>query len=325
MEAFEAIQGGNPDALGDALDQKPCDLETLMICAILLGSLDSVKVLYDKGYEQQRSTDPDKHPALVAVNCGQLEILRFVVDRSGAPRALRRICAVKGDVEMLRYVRELGCMFDERTTKTAAGRGDLEALRYLHESGPPWDSRTLVAAVEANSLPCLEYAHVHGCPQEDNRGWRHHVLRTHSLPVLRYVCEHMDAAFASRMMEDTARALATTEDGRPCWWASLRWSEDLDWPLVLYLGRKLGAGLPEVLAKAKATRTERAAALAGVFWKARKLLCAEETRVLQSETEIGRRKISRRLHGRMALWDALARVPKELQERIAVEAHLIIL
>jgi hypothetical protein len=155
---------------------------------------------------------------------------------------------------MLQYVRELGCVFDEQTTVTAAERGDLKALRYLHMNGVPWNFMTLVAAVEADSLPCLEYAHMHGCPQNINTSWFCRVLRAHSLPVLRYVCEHMDAPFASRMLEDTARNLATTEDGCRRR-ASKQWFKGLDWPLVLYLGRKLGAALPDVLAEAKATRT----------------------------------------------------------------------
>jgi hypothetical protein len=224
-------------------------------------------------------------------------------------------------MEMLQCVRELKYVFDEEATET--NRWNLEALQYLYISGDPRDFQTLAAAVEAAYWAWLMYPRKDDCPVD---AWLFQELRGHNVPILRYVCEHMDPAFAQRTLESTARALAARVDDRRRW-ASKLWDEGLDWPLVLYLGRKLGAALPEALAQAKATRTERAVALAGVFWKARKQLCAEESRVLHREMAVGEgiRKTIRSLHGWMALWDVLARVPKELQEGIAVEAHLIIL
>jgi hypothetical protein len=334
-EAHWAAGRGNPDALSAALDRKEFrDWDGVMEIAVCSGTLDCVKVLYDKGYEQRRPTGPYLHPAVLAMDDGQLEILRFVVDRSGPPPPSAVLwCegAVKGGVEMLKYVQELGCVFGGEITEAAAEQGDLEALRYLHMTGAPWDFRTLVAALMADSLPCLQYAHMHGCPQEVPEARRCRVLRAPSLPVLRYVCEHMDATFASRMLEGTASALAETVDRRRG--ASELRAEGLDWPLVLYLGRKLGSALPEALAEAKATQTERALALAGVFWKAGKQLRVEEMKLLHRKAAGGEdenqmckmRKITYADAERMALWDAMARVPKELQERIAAEAELIML
>jgi hypothetical protein len=231
---------------------------------------------------------------------------------------------------MLQYVQELGCVFNARTVGAAARRGDLEALRYLHGIGTPWNSWTLAAAVQADSLPCLVYAHTHCCPQNDQGKWFFYSSRACSLPVLRYVCDHMDPAFAAKVVDWTSDVLSHQIEWRR--WASKPWEEGLDWPLVLYLGRKLGPALPAVLAEAKATQAERAAALAGVFWKAKKQLYAEGTKLLHREAAGGeenkqvckRRKITCAVAERMTLWDAMARVPKELQECIAVEAHLII-
>jgi hypothetical protein len=324
---FAALDG-NPYTLRAALDrEEPCDWDDVMSVAVWSGSLDCVNVLYDKGYEQHRSRRPSIHPAVFAVQYLQLKILRFVVDRSGPPRAEELHCAnaVEGGVEMLQYVRELGCVFDERTTEAAATWADLEALQYLHVNGAPWNSCTLAAAVEVDSLPCLEYAHTHGCPHDDVKHWVFLSVRPCSLPVLRYVCEHLNPAFAAQVLYWTSNVLS-------CQVTILRrvsepLDEGLDWPLVLYLGRKLGADLPEALAEAKATRTERAAALAGIFLKAGKQLRAEETRLLHREAAGGEENsiITKADAEWMALWDAMARVPKELQERIAVEAELIML
>jgi hypothetical protein len=218
---------------------------------------------------------------------------------------------------MLQYVQELGCVFDEWATKVASGRGDLEALRYLNMCGAPWNDRTLTAAVGADSLPCLTYAHSHGCPQADNEAEFYRWLRAHSLPVLRYVCEHMGPAFAPRVLKNTAEAVLSAMD----------WGKELDWPRVLYLARKWGGPLPKGLAYAKATLTKRAATLAGVFWMAGRQLYAEPTRLLHRKAGGGEEdhESTDTDAERMALWDAMARVPTELVERIAVEAHLIML
>jgi hypothetical protein len=318
VEAVEAAQSGNPDALRHALDQQePQFWDHLMLAAVASSNLDCVRVLYDKGYQQDLCRRPLNHPAIFAAQYGKLEILRYVVDRSGLPAPLGYFCksAVMGGVEMLQYVRELGCVFDEKTTEAAASNGDFEVLRYLHMSGAPWDSRTLAAAVDADSLPCLEYAHTHGCPQEVGADDEFEEGDAKSLPVLRYVCEHMDPVYAAKTLEVTA---STLDFKLVSGWPQELWGKPLDWSLVLYLGRKLGPALPESVANAVATQKERAAAFAGVFFKARKQLHADETRLLH-------RGPAGDAHAeRLALWDAMARVPKELQERIALEAHLII-
>jgi hypothetical protein len=174
----------------------------------LQGNLDCVKVLYEKGYEQHRSTGPSSHPAVFAVWYGQLNILRFVVDRSGPPRAevLPGEYAVEGGMEMMRYVRDLGCVFDEWATQNAATRGDVEALRYLHMNGAPWNFRTLKAAVQRDSLPCL--AHMNGCPQVCLGCWSSYHFPAYSMPVLRYVCEHMDPPVAAKVLDVTAYDLS---------------------------------------------------------------------------------------------------------------------
>jgi hypothetical protein len=323
--------GRNPDLLRYALDHMvPSSWDAAMEFAIFSCNLQSVKLLYEKGYEQHRSSgDRYDHPAHCAIRHGTLEIFWFAVDRSGPPQAevLRRAVARRGwpgGVEMLRYMRKLGCEFDAQTTERAARRGDLEALRYAHMSGAPWNVRTLEAAVWAGSLPCLKYAHMHGCPQEAVEDRPNYLISAGSLPILRYVYEHMDAAWAARMLETTARSEAGSQNSCEL---LLRQEPRLDWQLVLYLGQKLGPALPEALTEAVAIRKERAAALAGVFWKAGQLQRAEEMRSHLREAACGEGKadVTHADAERMAMWEAMARVPKELREHIALEAHLIVL
>jgi hypothetical protein len=214
--------------------------------------------------------------------------------------------------------------------------------------------------VLADSLPCLEYAHVHACPQEEHIWWPCYDFQGRSLPVLRYVCEHLGPALAAKTLEDTAGFLSyQVESFRRV----IHESENrVDWSLVLYIERKLGeAALPKALAETRARRMKRAAALAGVFWKAGKQLCAEEARLVQVDVASGEEsrkitcaeesskitsaeesskitcaeesskitcaeessKITCADAERMAVWDAMSQVPSELQELIAVKAYLV--
>eukprot|EP00884_Botryococcus_braunii_P008386 jgi/Botrbrau1/17549/Bobra.0766s0005.1 len=118
-----------------------------------------------------------------------------------------------------------------------------------------------------------------------------------SLPVLQYVCDHMDPMWAAAVVKKTAVRLE--------YWAK-KYGEEVDWQLVLYLARKLGQPLPPRLHKIAAVRRGRAAALAGCVFKAGKL--ARE----QVSDPSG------------ALWAAVAQVPCELWLKIAVHAHLVI-
>jgi hypothetical protein len=331
IEASEAVENGDPDRLRDVLGriQDGCSWEIVMRLAICSGSLDCGKVLYDNGYEQRRLRVGD-HPAVLAVQHGRREILRFVVDRSGVPshpgRRLWYPAVMMGGVELLQYLREQGCVFNASTTDSAADEGNLEALRYLHMAGAPWNCNTLYAAVRADSLPCLEY--MHGCSWEDDKDPGYYDAGARSLPVLRYVCEHMNPFFADKILDATATGLnnqARARQSDKVW--EQRMGKEPDWPLMLYVGQIFGGALPKDVKKEVATQKERAAALAGVVWKARKLVRAEETRVLLMESahEKGNSRVMHADAERIAMWDAMGRVPEELRERIAAEAHLTIL
>jgi hypothetical protein len=315
-----------PDGILRTVNQlKPGEWDAAMSSAIEIRDLPCVKLLYDKGYDVHRSNDPARHPAFDAIREGWLEGLRCVVERSGPPDVARLACkdAVKGGVKMLQYLRELGAVFNARTTRAVAERGDLEALRFLQECGAPWDFQTIVAAVAAGSLSCLEYAHKHGCPTRPTTGVQEPRWgpsdSANNLAVLQYMCKQMDPTWAAAVLKRTASTLAS--------WADM----DLisDWQIVLFVERKLGAATPEALARVVAARKQRAATLAWVFRKAGLLVKEEESRGLLERGEADgvhvnkRRKKSHRNAGQLALWEVMDRVPKELQEVIAVKANLI--
>jgi hypothetical protein len=324
----DLAKSGNADALRYALQRAdPVSWDSAMDNAIDSCSLECVKALYEKGYDRHRSKSPSRHPALEAVRLGWLEGLKFVVENSGPPAAKLLDCeaVLEAGVEMLKYVSKLGFIFDASTTEAAAQRGDLEALMFAHERGALWGVRTLAAAIRADSLPCLEYAHQHGCPHGVVGGrFLADVACAQSASVLRYVCEHMDPTWAGEVLKCTARYVAIKVERDH----TSRHNEQL-WQLVLYLGRKLGTDLPEPIAEAVAVRKGRAASLAGVFWKAGKVRGGDGRMTVEGELcqggEVTKRRKSRHADAEfVSLWEVMARVPEELREVLALEAHLII-
>eukprot|EP00884_Botryococcus_braunii_P021882 jgi/Botrbrau1/8378/Bobra.0237s0001.1 len=325
-----------------------CPLGRAMQRASFQGRLDCMQVLYDKGYEQ--CEDSWFHPAARVIagsflgNCQtRLECLRLAVRRSGKPNPqVYGTCvqippafadswrAVNGGEEFLRHVCELGAV-SERTTNYIASMGRVGVLQYVLAKGAPWSTETFEAAImgcmcspfwkppPGDSLGCLQCLHEHARATARTEEWERpseeafsgcpYWMETYSpsLEVLQYVCDHMGPTWSDRLLKATAQKLAVqateVKDGEDT-------ARHVDWEMVqvvLYLARKLKDGLPHPLGELVAARRERAAALAGVFFKA------------------GRMARKRGRSPSRALWDALGRLPSELRERIASQAHLILL
>jgi len=50
------------------------------------------------------------------------------------------ICINEGHLEVLKYLHENGCPWDEEGCVYASRNGHIEVLKYLHENGCPWDN-----------------------------------------------------------------------------------------------------------------------------------------------------------------------------------------
>eukprot|EP00884_Botryococcus_braunii_P004967 jgi/Botrbrau1/14471/Bobra.0014s0109.1 len=317
------VASGNPAVLAfvlDNVDEQGAGRDAAMEAAIKAGALECMRLLYARGYTVNRDrTGWQRHPVIVALRCGHVPCLQLAAEASRPPPAKEHLdcarAAVLGEAT-LRCVAALGGIMDYSTTAAAAGLGQLGALRFAHESGAPWDVGTLNAAVCGGWLDCLEYAHQHGCPYVAmGAGVEARVARR--VQVLRYVCEHMDPAWAKEVVGATASAFAHAA-------VQGRWG-DFDWELLLYLARRLGSAVPPPLAEMVAVRRERAAAFAGVFFKAAQVVESLQHWPGQLSRDIYREHVKRRCRGSYHMWEALARVPSELRERIAYEAHLIVL
>ena len=67
-------------------------------------------------------------------------------------------------VALLRWARDNGCPWDERTCAAVAAGGNLEVLKWARENGCPWDEETCASAARGGHLDILKWARENGCP-----------------------------------------------------------------------------------------------------------------------------------------------------------------
>ena len=98
----------------------------------------------------------------IAAVCGQLEILKYTHESGCLWNTHTCRFAAGGHLECLKYAHEHGCPWDEDTCRAAA-QGHLECLIYARENECPWDEQTCRAAAQGH-LECLKYAYENECP-----------------------------------------------------------------------------------------------------------------------------------------------------------------
>jgi hypothetical protein len=70
-----------------------------------------------------------------------------------------------GDLDIVKYLREIGCeLGGPWTCRQAAHNGRLEILKWLRDHGCPWDSATPTTANYHEHWDILKYAIDNGCP-----------------------------------------------------------------------------------------------------------------------------------------------------------------
>jgi hypothetical protein len=134
-----------------------------------------------------------------AARNGHLHVLKWI--KSEGISLNKRICAAaaasSGDIEVLAFCKNEGCVFekdtllnavrtgnldivkycfdliecprnDESLCTTAVNSGNLECLKLVRSYGVPWGKRTCNATVRYGNLPMLKYALENGCPWDPN-------------------------------------------------------------------------------------------------------------------------------------------------------------
>ena len=75
-----------------------------------------------------------------------------------------RDAAKFGALNVLKWLRENRCWWDERTCENAAKNGHLEVLKWARANGYPWDEWTCIYAALGGHLEILKWARENGCP-----------------------------------------------------------------------------------------------------------------------------------------------------------------
>ena len=78
--------------------------------------------------------------------------------------------AMRGHLEVLKVLREYGCLWDENTCYVAARNGHFDVLQWARASGCPCGAKTCAFAAAGGHLEVLQWARENSCP------WDKHTL-----------------------------------------------------------------------------------------------------------------------------------------------------
>jgi hypothetical protein len=70
----------------------------------------------------------------------------------------------EGFLNMLKYLHENGCPWNEWACANAALGGHLEVLKYLHENGCPWNEDACTNAASGGHVNIMKYLLEKTCP-----------------------------------------------------------------------------------------------------------------------------------------------------------------
>ncbi|CAB9529552.1 ankyrin repeat protein [Seminavis robusta] len=97
--------------------------------------------------------------------------------------------ARNGHFELLQWLRENGCPWNGGTCSNAAEGGHLEILKWARENDCPWSTNTCWAAAENGHLEIVKWAHANGCP------WNYHTCavaaRNGHLEIVKWARENV--------------------------------------------------------------------------------------------------------------------------------------
>ena len=72
--------------------------------------------------------------------------------------------AMRGHLEVLKWLRSEGCPWDEGACQGAASAGRLEVLKWLRSEGCPWNEGACLCAAAGGHLEVLKWLRSEGCP-----------------------------------------------------------------------------------------------------------------------------------------------------------------
>ena len=138
LAILRAVSKGMRDAV-DATGRKVEDFG--QYDAAERGYLSTLKCLRRRGVLKD-----ERLLCAAAARSGQLEALKALRAENFGTSGRAADAANGGHLEVLKWARENGCPWDERTCRGAAECGHLEVLKWARDNGCPWDENTCESA-----------------------------------------------------------------------------------------------------------------------------------------------------------------------------------
>ena len=124
-------------------------------------TVDTVRICLSEGGNTRKI-------AVLAVHKGKLDVLKSIhheghrIFTAIGPDLCGR-AAGEGHMDVLQWLRSIGCQWCSRTCKSAAGNGHLAVLQWARANGCDWDSETCSAAAAGGHLQVLQWSRANGC------------------------------------------------------------------------------------------------------------------------------------------------------------------
>ena len=93
-----------------------------------------------------------------------------------------------GNLNLIKYLHDNGCDWDEKTCTYAAFNNNLDILKYLHENECPWNEKACLAACHNDHVDILKYLHENGCPRDSHAC--HIACHNGHLEIFKYLHEN---------------------------------------------------------------------------------------------------------------------------------------
>ena len=194
---IKAAKSDNIEILKYMLDDvlPPCEDSLLILQAAGKGgSLEIVKWIYSK---YTFSVDTNKallyNLCINAAGGGHLELLKFLYDNKCPwDEYICAEAAYNGHLDVLKFLHEHSCPWDTPACAYAAFGNHFEILKYLHENGCPWNTSACTHASggvgQKGNLDMIKYLHENGCPWDSNTYV--HAIKSKRLDIVEYLFEN---------------------------------------------------------------------------------------------------------------------------------------
>ena len=191
MSSFQDPVASNDSLLKLPNESSPSPLENLEMLRYILSFLGNghyrfvavVNRQFHDAYRQLYSEDIKTY-----LSVSSLKLAKICYEESMEHRpVLCRHAARYGNLEVLQYLRSMGCTWDSSTCHNAAKYGHLHILIYAQKNDCPWGKHTIYFAAVHGHIHILLWSQMNGFNWEDDHIVRAAVLMNKKKNLIEYL------------------------------------------------------------------------------------------------------------------------------------------